>query len=337
MRAGRVPASPPARTIADVGEFGFLARVLPRLTTDSHTIVGPGQDCAVIRSRTRTLLTVDALVEGVHFEPGWLSARQLGRKSFLVNASDVAAMGGRPRCCLISLGVDPSYPARALSALQDGIVAAARECGTSVAGGNLTRSEKLFVSVTLLGDAPPRLVTRQGARPGDHVYVTGWLGDAALGLRLLRAGAAGGIGRAEAHLIRRFREPAARLRAGQSLVNARIVSAMIDVSDGLIQDLQHICTESRVGAVLQAPTVPVSPAYRAIQGGDRSLALSGGEDYELLCTVPERNVKRLERLQTELGCPITCIGQIEPGRGVRVAGALRPTTGGGGFDHFRKR
>lgn len=324
-----------SRTVADIGEFGFLSRMLPRLATGSRTIVGPGQDCAVVRSGRRTLLTVDALVEGVHFEPGWLSPRQLGRKSFLVNASDIAAMGGRPRFCVVSVGLRPSYLTRDLSALQAGIAAAAGECGASVVGGNLTRADRLFVSITLLGDAPARLVTRQGAHPGDRIYVTGWLGDAALGLRLLRAGEATGSRRRGA--IRRFREPPARLRAGQSLADAGIVSAMIDVSDGLLQDLGHICTESRVAATIDPRAIPVSPAYRAMQGPDRSLALTGGEDYELLCTVPERNVKRLLRQQSHLGCPITCIGRIDRGRGVRLVGALGGGAEAAGFDHFLQR
>jgi thiamine-monophosphate kinase len=324
-----------SRTVADIGEFGFLSRMLPRLATDSHTIVGPGQDCAVVSSGRRTLLTVDALVEGVHFEPAWLSPRQLGRKSFLVNASDIAAMGGRPRFCVVSVGIRPSYLTRDLSALQAGIVAAAAECGASVVGGNLTRADKLFVSITLLGDAPARLVTRQGAHPGDHIYVTGWLGDAALAVRLLRAGEVTGSGRF--HPIRRFREPSARLHAGQSLVDAGIVSAMIDVSDGLIQDLGHICTESGVAATIDPQAIPVSSDYRAMQGPDRSLALTGGEDYELLCTVPERNVKRLRRLQSHLGCPITCVGRIEKGRGVRLAGDPSRVAKAAGFDHFLQR
>ena len=330
-----MPARPSVPTIADIGEFGWLSRLLPTLATDARTIVGPGQDCAVVRSNPRMLVTVDALVEGAHFLPGWFAPRQLGRKSFLVNASDIAAMGGRPRCCVISLGLPASYPARDLSALQTGIVAAAAECGATVVGGNLTRSERLFISITLLGDAPTRLVTRQGAQPGDRIYVTGTVGDAALGAELLRTGFP--ARRAGAHLIRRFREPTARLQAGQVLANARIPSAMIDISDGLLQDLGHVCTQSRVGAMVDPQALPVSAAYRVRAGSDRSLALTGGEDYELLCTVPERQIERLQRLRHKLGTPITCIGQIEAGHGVRLAGAdgiVSPRAGG--FDHFRQ-
>jgi thiamine-monophosphate kinase len=326
----------PTRTLVDVGELGFLSALLPGLRTGPGTLVGPGQDCAVIRCGDRNwLFTVDALVAGVHFKPEWMSPRQIGRKSFLVNASDVAAMGGRPRFCVVSLGLPSAYRSRDLFALQDGIVAAARDCGASVVGGNLSRAAELFVSIALLADAPKRIVTRRGARPGDRVYVTGTLGDAAAAVRLLDA--RGGERRAPS-LIRRFREPAPRLHAGRILVESGIVSAMIDVSDGLIQDLAHVCDESRVGARVDVAQVPLSPASRGNLGGSDSLALHGGEDYELLCTVPERNVKRLERTRARLGCPITWVGEITAGRGVRLVGRdgrplrLRVT----GFDHFRR-
>ncbi len=325
-----MPRPAQADTVAAVGEFRFLSQLLPRLGSGPGTIVGPGQDCAVVRCDTRRLLyTVDALVERVHFEPHWLTPRQLGRKGFLVNASDIAAMGGRPRFCVVSAGVPLSYLARDLAALHAGIAAAASECGASVVGGNLTRADKLFVSIALLGEAPKRLVTRRGAHAGDRIYVTGTLGDAALGVSLLRSGSAA---RSAAPVIRRFREPSPRLQAGRLLVEAGIVSAMIDVSDGLAQDLGHICEESEVGAEIYADKIPTSHAYRAA-GADQSLALHGGEDYELLWTVPERNVKRLQRMQVRLGCPITCIGRITRGRGVRVAGAA---VSRGGYDHFRQ-
>jgi thiamine-monophosphate kinase len=325
------------RTVAEIGEFGFLSQLLPRLETASGVIVGPGQDCAIIRcSGTRQLYTVDALVEGVHFEAGWMTPQQLGRKSFLVNASDVAAMGGRPRFCVVSVGVPPTYPARDLSALHAGIAAAARACGAVVVGGNLTRAEQLFVSIALLADAPKRIVTRQGARPGDRIYVTGTLGDAALGVRLLRTRRGE---RSTALPIRRFREPSVRLPAGRRLVESGIVSAMIDVSDGLVQDLGHICDESGVAARVRTARVPLSRAYRKLCDSGDLLALHGGEDYELLCTVPERKVKELERSHRHLGCAITCIGEIVAGRGVRLFDALGQTMklSDAGHDHFRGR
>jgi thiamine-monophosphate kinase len=325
-----------ATTIGDVGEFDFLSRLLPRLPGGSGVLVGPGQDCAVVRcGGGRYLFTIDALVEGVHFERSWLTPRQLGRKSLLVNVSDVAAMGGRPRFCVVGVAVPTEYPVRDLSALQAGIVEAASDMGAAVVGGNLTRAPQLSVCIALLAEAPQRIVTRRGASQGDRIYVTGTLGDAALGCRVLRGGCSGGMVQA----TRRFREPSPRLLAGRLLVDSGIASAMIDVSDGLVQDLGHICEQSRVGAVVHTDRVPLSTAYRAALGCHDLLALHGGEDYELLCTVPERQVKRLERVRARLGCAITWIGQVAAGRRLRLLGpdghAVHLTAGG--FDHFQSR
>ena len=323
------------RTIADAGEFGFLSALLPRLSAGRGTIVGPGQDCAVICcGRARVLLTIDALVEDVHFRTAWLSPHQIGRKCFLVNASDVAAMGGRPRACVVSLCVPPSYLVRDLSALQAGIVQAAGEVGAFVVGGNLSRAAQLSISIALLADAPRRLVTRQGARPGDQLYITGTLGDAALAVHLLRS--ARRARALPARIMRRFQEPPSRLLAGRALVESGIVSAMIDVSDGLVQDLHHICEESRVGGIIDAARVPLSAAHRTHPAAPDGLALHGGEDYELLCTIPERNVTRLQRMRGRLGCPITHIGEITSRRGVRVLDrtgkTVKPRVTG--YDHF---
>jgi thiamine-monophosphate kinase len=323
------------RTIAELGEFGLLSQIVPHVPVRAGTIVGPGQDCAVVRcGKPDCLVTVDALVEGVHFESGWLSPHQLGRRSFLVNASDIAAMGGRPRFGVISLGVPASYPVRHLLALQAGIEAAARDCGASIVGGNLTRAERLFVSIALLGEAPRRLITRRGARRGDRVYVTGTLGDAAAGVALLKTERRGAGAR---HAIRRYREPTPRLQAGRLLVERGIVSAMVDVSDGLVQDLGHICDQSGVGAQVHTDRIPVSAGCRRLTAPEGELALHGGEDYELVCTVSERNVPQLERLKKRLGCPITCIGEITAGGGVRLVdaqGRMRALRSGG-YDHFR--
>jgi thiamine-monophosphate kinase len=326
------------RTIAAVGEFAFLARILPQLTNGPDTIIGPGHDCAVIRCGDgRYLFTIDALVEGTHFRRQWLSPRQLGRKSFLVNASDAAAMGGRPRFCVVGMSAPPTYPARDLANIEVGIAAAATECGADVVGGNLARARQLSITIALVAEAPRRTVSRAGAQPGDRVYVTGTLGDAGAGVRVLRAGRRRRSLAADAHAVRRFREPTPRLRAGQLLVASGIVSAMIDVSDGLIQDLGHVCSASNVGAVIHATNLPVSAAYRTIMRTDPRLALSGGEDYELLCTVPERNVTQLERQRAHLGCPLTWIGAITRGRRIKVVDAAgRPMSiEAGGYDHFR--
>jgi thiamine-monophosphate kinase len=317
-------------TIADIGEWGFLRALLPGLRSDRGVHVGVGDDCAVVAaSRSRILLTTDALVEHVHFERAWMSARQIGRKAYLVNASDVAAMGGRPRFCLLSVGVPADFPAADLVAIERGVVAAASATGASLVGGNLSRADQLFLSLTLIGDAPRRPVTRGGARSGDLVFVTGMLGQAALGLKhLRRAPSAGGAA------VRRFREPPCRVDVGAALAARAIASAMIDVSDGLLRDLSHVCAASRVGAEIRSTDVPCSDELRGV---DPSLAMHGGEDYELLFTVPPRRLPALRRLRASLSCRVTEIGRILPRRdGLRVLDEHgRPMSVGTlGHDHF---
>lgn len=319
-------------SIAAVGEFGFLRALLPTFPAARGVPVGPGDDCAVVAAgRRRWLVTTDALVEGVHFRRAWMTPAQIGRKAYLVNASDIAAMGGAPRFCLLSVGVPADFPHRDLTAIHRGITAAAGATGAAVVGGNLARAAELFVSITLIGDAPARPVLRAGARPGDGLYVTGALGAAALGLRRLRADA-----HARGSFVHRFREPAPRLRAGALLARARVASAMIDISDGLLQDLGHLCAASNVGAELERDRLPCAAAVRR-QGID--LALCGGEDYELLFAVRPRQRARLERLLPRLGCPVTRIGVARPPRdGLRIVdqrGGRLPLPVGG-FDHFAR-
>jgi thiamine-monophosphate kinase len=328
-----VPTPPRGRsdpTLREAGEFGLLARLLPTLPAGGRGVrLGPGDDCAVVAARGALLLTVDALVEGVHFRRDWLSPAALGRKAFAVNASDVAAMGGRPRWCVLQIGAPPRTPAADVAAVSRAVAAAARGAGAALVGGNLSRAVELSVTLALVGAAPPRPVTRAGARPGDALYVTGTLGDAALGARLLRRNRdAGGPA------VRRFRAPTPRLAAGELLARRGLASAMIDVSDGLLQDLGHLCAASRVGARVALARVPCSAAVRRA-GAD--LALRGGEDYELLFAVPRRREAALVRAAGQFGCRITRIGEITRGREVRLVDAQgrEVPVGDAGFDHFR--
>jgi thiamine-monophosphate kinase len=320
------------RTIAQVGELAWIATLLPTLRTGSGVRLGPGDDCAIVQSRAAQILcTVDALVEGVHFRRAWLAPHQLGRKAFLVNASDIAAMGGAPRWCVANVCAPATTPAADLTAISRGIAAAARACGAVLVGGNLARARQLSIAVTLLGDAPRHPLTRAGARVGDLLYVTGTLGDAALGVRELRRDAA-----ARSAAVRRFREPIPRLAIGQALARRRLAHALIDVSDGLVQDLRHLCAASGVGARLELAEVPRSPRVRA---AGRFLALTGGEDYELLCAVPAHHRAHVERLAARRGCRITRIGECTAAAdGVQVIDPRgRPLAiGAGGYDHFSR-
>ena len=323
-----MPHPPRVGTLAQIGEFGFLAQLLPKLWRGAGVIIGPGDDCALVETRnSRFLVTTDVLIEDVHFRRGWLTPRQIGRRGFCVTASDLAAMGGRPRFVFVSVAAPPSTTVADLRRLHEGIAAAARENGASIAGGNLSRGRALFVSLTMIGDSPPRPLQRSGARPGDALYVTGDLGTAALGRQLLQGGRSGSA-------IQRFRQPIPRLAVGALLARRRIASAAIDVSDGLLQDLHHLCVASGVGARIDASMIPCT---RPVRARGLALALSGGEDYELLYTVPPPRLASMERLKRRLGCRITRIGQILPARaGICVVDATGAPVSlrHQGFDHF---
>jgi thiamine-monophosphate kinase len=307
-------------------EHEWIRRLIRRLgPRGAGVTIGPGDDAAALRvGRATLLVTTDALVEGVHFRAGWLAPRALGERAYRVNASDVAAMGGRPTVAFVALQVPRATPAATLEALIAGFVAAARRHGASLAGGNLTRGPVLAVTVTLLGRAGPRVVTRAGARPGDVVLVTGRLGATGAAVRAREAG-------------RRAPLPRVPDRVAAGMLLARVASAMIDVSDGLVQDLEHVARASGVGIRLEWPRVPLAPACRRSGAEGVAIALTAGEDYELACTVPPRRLPTLARLARRLGCPLTAVGTVERGRArVHVVDAagnpLRLDRGG--FDHL---
>ncbi|MBI3303305.1 MAG: thiamine-phosphate kinase [Deltaproteobacteria bacterium] len=303
-------------------------------------LLGLGDDCAAVCLSGTTLLTTDALIEEVHFRRSWTSLRTLGHKAFAVNASDIASMGGVPTFALLSLGLPAEFLVEELNEFFDGFVAEASVYGAVLVGGNMSAAPCLMISVTLLGKAPYGVVSRGGMRVGEGLYVTGTLGDAALGLRLLQQGEKSGSA------VERFLRPSARLQAGQLLARRKLVGGMIDVSDGLLQDLGHLCAESHVGAVVEGHRLPLSQActdpstkLRAglVAGRDWELALSGGEDYELLFSAPMGRVRSLQRVTRESGCPITCIGRVvEKDKGIVVVdeAGRRCKIKGKGYDHF---
>ena len=316
--------SPRARRPTEHEWIGRLVRALPR--AGRGVLLGPGDDAAALRVGGATLLvTTDALVEGTHFRAGWYAPRALGARAYGVNASDLAAMGGRPFAAVMALEVPGDVHTATLDGIVAGFVAAAGAHGATLVGGNLTRGPALAITVTLLGRAGPRLVTRAGARPGDHVFVTGRVGAMGAAVRERRRGRRAPLPRVPD-----------RIRAGALL--ARVASAMIDVSDGLVQDLGHVAHASRVAIRLEGARIPVAPACRRRVGdGALALALTAGEDYELACTVPPRRSAALARLAARLGCPLTRIGVVESGRpSVAVTGpdGARLRLGRAGFDHL---
>ncbi len=287
--------------LSDLGEDRLLARMIGQLPEAAGVVVGPGDDCAVLRlGGAKWLWTTDSLIAGTHFLPAWMKPRQIGRKAYLVNASDIAAMGGQPTHCLVSIAAPPTLAARELIDIEKGIATAARRDGAAVVGGNVSRGADLSVTISLLGRSPRIPLLRSGACAGDALYVSGSLGGAALGLEQLRRDAS-----ARGAAVKRFREPRPRLSLGSVLAERRIASAAVDVSDGLLTDLRRLCRASGVGAEIDVDRIPCSAAVRRAGSG---LALTGGEDYELLCAIPRTKRALLARVRSALECPMTRIG-----------------------------
>jgi thiamine-monophosphate kinase len=313
------------------GEFELIARLVATLPHGPRTVSGPGDDCAILaRSPSKTLLTIDSMVEGVHFNVRWCTPEQLGARALTLNLSDIAAMGGAPVACVINLAIRPGLTARFFDRLYAGLRRAARAASVDVVGGNITSARQLAITIALLGDSPARPLRRDAARVGDEIYVTGTLGDAAVGWRIL-AGKIRAAGQARRHLLARYLSPDARLFAGRQLARLRPAPAAIDISDGLLQDLGHVLKRSRVGAEIDAQSVPVSKAYNDLMGSNLSLALSGGEDYELLfCIRPGRSERELAR---SLRVPTHRIGRIVHEHGLHLKGGSQPRFSG--WDQLR--
>jgi thiamine-monophosphate kinase len=318
------------------GEFELIERLVKGLRMTRRTILGPGDDCAILApSRRAQLFTIDSMLEGVHFRLEWGPAEKLGAKSLSVNLSDIAAMGGTPTACVINLAIREGLEVGFFDRLYSGIQRVAARYDTDVVGGNVTRADRLAITVALLGEASPGVTRRDLARAGDDIFVTGTVGDSSAGLAILNRKLAV-RGAARKFLIERHLNPTPRIRAGLALAKIQPTPAAIDISDGLLQDLGHILERSRVGAEIDATAIPVSSSYRAAMGDDLTLALSGGEDYELLfCARPGLSEPALTRA---LGVPVRRIGRIIKGRQTLLQGtkgALAPKVRG--WDQLRAR
>jgi thiamine-monophosphate kinase len=321
-----------------IGEFGLIRMIAGKSGSGDGVVVGIGDDAAAFRftSGNLALSTSDMLIEGIHFDLSLTDPFRLGRKSLAVNLSDIAAMGGKPTIFLLSLAVPPTFAADFLDDFTTGMLSLAEEHGVTLVGGDTCASPHgLVISVTAYGEqVSERIVRRSTAKANDLIFVTGTLGDSALGLELLRRGEAVG------HPIDRHLDPEPRCRQGQALAAAGLPTAMIDVSDGLVADLRHITDESSVGAELHLDRIPLSPHYREHYGSTSETfyvtALTGGEDYELLFTAPASKKEVLQALFSKLGDPVTKIGRITPEPGIRIISpdGAQFFLDRGGYDHF---
>jgi thiamine-monophosphate kinase len=328
-----------------MGEAGIIQRVHDQGTAGRapHITKGIGDDCAVLQaSGERALLvTTDTLVEGIHFTDQTLSPEALGWKSLAVNVSDIAAMGGTPQTAFLSLGLKPNTTMEFLDAFLAGFKALSEKTGVVLAGGDTVESPSCaVVTVTLLGEsARESVIYRSGAHVGDHIWVTGPLGDAAGGLFLLRDEARP-IPSEYASLVVAHQKPMPPFELGKALGEGGLAHAMIDVSDGVAKDLGHICEQSSVGALLQGSSLPVSKALQKLadQVSRPALAwaLHGGEDYKLLFTASPVKDERILSLSAKLsGGGATRIGKIIEGSGIWLdAPEGRSRLESSGFLHF---
>ena len=308
--------------MADVGEFGVIARSLEGRIQPLTTELGPGDDAAIVTAADgRVVISSDMLVEGRHFRLDWSSPRDVGRKAVAQNAADVVSMGARATAFTVSIGCPPSTPIDIVDGISAGIWDAATDLGAGVVGGDLVQSQEIVVSVTVLGDLGGRqAVTRSGAQVGDRVAVSGLFGCSAAGLALLLAER-----RTFPDLLARHRVPQPPYRSAWAA--AGTAHAMTDISDGLIADLRHLATASGVQVRIDSSSVPTSPdvadAAASLNVDPLDWILSGGEDHGFAATFAPDG---------ELPTGWTVIGDVVAGSGVVVDGGLRIS--GGGWNSF---
>lgn len=325
------------------GEREIIARIRQAAGYSTDLVIGIGDDCAVYKTAHDrvSLVTTDTMVEGVHFDLAWHPPVELGRKAASINISDIAAMGGQPRFALLSLALTPSLDSQWLSGFMAGFLAVLLEHDVVLIGGDTVQAgrENIF-SITVLGEmAEAELLTRKGARLGDVVLVSGFLGEAAAGLHLCRLGLVRDS--VWQPLVVAHLDPVPQVALGRVLAASGLVHAMQDLSDGLATDLAHICTESGVGAVVAAEDIPLSPllgqAAKTCVHSALDWALAGGEDYQLLFTAGEQQVDALCSLVREkVGRELFAVGRIVEGSGVFLEEAgQRQEISYRGYEHFR--
>ena len=333
--------------VSELGEFGLidlLAKMVnssPEKVSRQQLIIGIGDDTAAWYGDTSIqLATVDSLIQDVHFSLDITPWHELGWKALAANLSDIAAMGGVPKYALVSLALPDHTEVEDVTALYQGMIELAQPSDVAIVGGDTSRAPLVFITITILGSTTSQdkpILTRSGAKPGEKVAVTGHLGTAAAGMKMLTQQLQFDP-EAVACLKEAFLHPHPRIAEGQIMVEQGVKTA-IDISDGLISDLNHICKASQVSARIEVERVPILPVVKA-NFGDRAqeLALSGGEDYELLFT---GSAEVIDRVKTAVSCPVTIIGEITAGKPSQITIVdgkgnpvkLRQT----GWEHFTTR
>jgi len=310
--------------VAELGEFRLID-LLAKMTRDAgvdrlgpnQPIIGIGDDAAAWRGDTSIqLATVDTMVQDVHFSLETTTWKELGWRSIAINLSDIAAMGGVPQYALVALALPEDTPVATVTEIYEGMIEIARQYKLAIIGGNISRAPQISMTITVLGSSPEsKILQRSTARPGDVIAVTGYLGSAGGGHEMLAKKLKFKPKMAK-YLRDAFLHPIPRINEGQQLVRHGITTA-IDVSDGLLADLRHICEASRIGARIYIERLPI---HEILRGGFQEkaveLVLAGGEDYELLFTGSNEVV---ERVRGEITCPSTIIGEITAGEADQIA------------------
>jgi thiamine-monophosphate kinase len=319
-----------------LSEFDLIEKYFTQSGPPGENVtLGVGDDCALLQppAGKELAVTIDTLVEGVHFAPG-IDPEGLGHKALAVNLSDLAAMGAEPAWVTLALTLPHSDPAW-LGGFSRGFLALASAGGVRLVGGDTTRGP-LSITVAAYGFVEPgKALRRDGARPGDLIYVTGTIGDG--GVALLAQQGRYRPRQGGDDLSMRLERPTPRIDAGRALTG--VASAAIDISDGLLSDLGHICESSGVGAELNLQSIPLSPAVREYleQGGEWDRVLTGGDDYELCFTISPQQADALESLGKQLDCALTPVGAIvsEPGIHCRMADGSELNLARSGYEHFK--
>ena len=347
-------------TVSSLGERALIARITSRLATPPWVAVGPGDDAAVIEPARGTLdvLTTDALVDGIHFDLRFTPADAVGHRALAVNLSDLAAMGAQPRAALLSLLLPDDLEVATLDGIVEGLLALADRYRVALVGGNITRTTgPLTLDVTAIGSVRPRrILTRGGARPGDEIYVTGTLGQAAVGLAVLRSGRSP-VG-TQTDCVERYLRPDPRVRTGMLLGRNRAATSCIDLSDGLADAVWQVAEASGVGITIDAMSLSLADELLGLVVGDvartwdvtRTLVqpdaadvlrsvlhkvMTAGDDYELMFTSRPAQRGRLRSVRQQAGdLPITKIGVVTKGHDVLLRDAQGTRDMPRGYEHW---
>lgn len=324
-----------------IDELSALRRIEERFHKASKDIeLGIGDDAAAVRfdSGKLVLSTTDSQVEDVHFTKSLITPSELARKAVAVSVSDIGAMGGVAKFILASVGFSNGEDEEFLEELISGFIGSQQEFEVEIIGGNLSSSNKLFIDITVLGDVEPDLIVKRStAKTGDLIYATGTLGDSALGFQILQDGP---IDRGN-HLVDRHLHPMPRLELGRELALKQIATSMIDISDGLLLDLERITVQQGKGAKIELPKLPISKEYAKFIGqfseNTYEMALNGGEDYELLFTSNKDRRVDIQEISKNLNIEITEIGFITKDRFIEVLNADGESLSlqNRGFVHFK--